>query len=144
MKNRAQLNFTSVGMALLFVSIFAIFLGTYMGGLLIIFPGSDLNVTSSATYNKLTTMANLSEDLSGKVGQTSTTDESFDVKVYKAGFSAIKLIFYDGPTLIAQLLNTFTTELGVPSWVVGFCLACVVLPLAILVFNVFIRSFIKL
>lgn len=142
--SKAQLNFTSVGMALLFISIFAIFLSTYMGGLLLIFPSASLNLTTSATYNKLTTMANLSEDLSGKVGQTSTTDESFDVKVYKAGFAAIKLIFYDGPSLIASLLNTFTTELGVPSWVVGFCLACVILPLAIVLFNVFTRSFIRL
>jgi len=142
--SKAQMNFTSVGMGLLYISIFAIFLGTYMGGLLNLFPSANLNLTQSETYNKLTVMANLSEDLSGKVGETSTTDESFDVKVYKAGFSAVKLIFYDGPSLVAELLNAFTTELGVPSWIVGFSLACLVLPLAIVLFNVFTRSFIRL
>lgn len=141
---RGQMNFTSIGLALLFISVFAIFLGTFMGGLLNLYPNADLNVTQSATFGRLSEMANLSQQLAGDVGETSTTEEDFDVKVYKSGFAAIKLLFYDSPLMITGLLSDFTSELGIPSWVVGFAVACVIFPLAILLFNVFTRSFIRL
>lgn len=141
---RGQMNFTSIGLALLFISVFAIFLGTFMGGMLNLFPTADLDPSESATFGRLSEMANLSQQLAGDVGETSTTEEDFDVKVYKSGFAAIKLLFYDSPLMITGLLSDFTAELGIPSWVVGFAVACVIFPLAILLFNVFTRSFIRL
>lgn len=144
MTMRGQMNFTSAGMALLFISVFAIFLSTYMGGILNLFPTADLNVSSSRTYNRLSAMANLTEDISVGVGETSTTDEDFDVKVYKSSFSTIKLLFYDLPTMITGLLADFTKELSIPTWVIGFSLACIMYPLSVLLYNVFTRSFIRL
>lgn len=144
MTKRGQMNFTSIGLALLFISIFAIFLSTFMGGMLNLFPSADLNVSTSNTYARLSAMSNLTQQLAGDVGETSTTEEDFDVKVYKSGFAAIKLLFYDSPLMITGLLSDFTTELGIPSWVVGFAVACIIFPLAILLFNVFTRSFIRL
>lgn len=144
MTSRGQMNFTSVGMALLFISVFAIFLGTFMGGMLNLYPTADLNVSQSSTFGRLSAMANLTDQLAGDVGDTSTTEEDFDVKVYKSGFAAIKLLFYDSPLMVQGLLSDFTSELGIPSWVVGFAIACMILPLTILLFNVFTRSFIRL
>lgn len=141
---RGQMNFTSTGMALLFISVFAIFLGTYLGGTLNLFPTADLNTTQSATFGRLSAMANLTQDISLGVGETSTTDEDFDTKIYKSGFATVKLLFYDLPTMVTGLLADFTKELAIPTWVIGFALACIMYPLAVLLYNVFTRSFIRL
>lgn len=144
MNNRGEFNFTEFGKMILMISVISLGFAGFMGGMFTLFPTSNLEPDEIASYSKMVEIANLTDQLGGSIGSTSSSSDDFDVKIYKKGFASIKLVFYDGIDLIWEMLNLFSITIGLPAWFVGFIISLIVFPLALLLVTIFIRGFFKL
>lgn len=142
--SKKGMNFTSFTIALLFLVVFAIFFGTYVGGLEGMYNTGNLDTEQGATYAKLSEVANLTAQIGDSVGEGDSTSEDFDAKVYKKGFSSMKLVYFTGPSLIYSMFADFSIKLGLPPWVLGFVMGLIISILAYLALSIFIKAFFKL
>lgn len=133
------MNFTSLVIGVIIVSMLALGLGSFMADLSSTY-GVPMNQTYVNTYAKLNEISNITNNINDQVISDSTSTGDVAETLLSQGGASIKLSL-SGIGLIGAMLQDASGELGLPSWFVGGILGIIIVSLAFLAITVLTKAF---
>lgn len=136
------LNFTTLTISIIVVSMFALAIGSFMVDIGSRY-GVSVNQSYTHTYDKMQKISNISNQVSQQVIGDEATSSSQGEALFQQGQSAMMLSFR-GTELIGAMGQDATEEIGIPWWFTGGVIAIIIVILGFLLFGVLLRAFQKL
>jgi len=137
------MNFSKFIIGMIILSGFALSMAYFLGGLKDIYQTQGLDNSMPNTYNNLSSLASLTNEISGNALNGSTSSDAFDTTIYKKGVASVRLTV-SGTNVIAAMFADISSRLYIPPWIPGQVIAIITLTLVLLLFGVFLRSFFQL
>ncbi len=137
------MNFTSLLVAIVIVSLTALSMGDLWIGLSNNY-GVEANTTYLKTYSVLVNITNTTDEIaSGFIGDETSVGSIID-SLTSQGYNVIKIAFVDGFALIRAMLQDASYHLGIPARFVGGIIAIIMIVLVLLGFTIIIKAFKRL
>jgi len=136
------MNFTTLTVAIIFMSMFALAIGAFMVDLSSNYQ-VPINQSYTNTYQKLNEITNITNEINAEVIGDSSTSSTSSEALFQQGQSAV-LLSFGGIGLIGAILQDGAEVIGLPYWFIGGILAIIIVILSFLLFGVFTRAFQKL
>lgn len=135
------MNFTSLSIGILILSMFAIALGGFLVDLGTTY-GIQVNESYTNTYAKIGEISNITNQINQQVIGDDATSSTTSEALFQQGQSAV-IISFKAIGLIGAVLQDAGTLIGLPYWFVGGILAIILVILGFLAIAIITKQFIK-